>query len=284
MSSNDSTGPIVVPLDGSRNAENALPYAALLARLYRATVEFVHVVGHEGVRREKDLAHSRAMFTTYAGQLADHWEIAKHRSIVSEGWAAAMILEAAPAASFIVIASHGQSGFHAMFIGSVADKVVRGATVPVLLVPGVGAPVLPDTHPTILIGLDGSEPAENALRVGRGLAARIGMPVALIRAWGVPAQTMALYEGSEYPADDLFAALAAAAADEYLKRTAAPGEKVLFPEGPPAIVIADAATKLNAGLVVVGSSGQGLAARIALGSTTDRLMHSLHRPLLIVPV
>jgi nucleotide-binding universal stress UspA family protein len=74
-----------------------------------------------------------------------------------------------------------------------------------------------------------------------------------------------------------------AAAEEYLTQIAAPSEKALVEQGFPAAVIADAATRLDAGLVVVASSGKGLAARIALGSTTDRLMHSLHRPLLIVP-
>src|ERR1035437_9239212 len=146
MSSNDSTGPIVVPLDGSKNAENALPYAALLAKLHRATVDFVHVVDHEGVSGEVELAHARETFTTYAGPLANEWDIAKYRAIVSQGSPAATILEAASGASFIVIASHGYGGFHAMFIGSVADKVVRGATVPVLLVPGVGAPLVPDAR------------------------------------------------------------------------------------------------------------------------------------------
>jgi nucleotide-binding universal stress UspA family protein len=284
MSSNDSTGPIVVPLDGSKNAENALPFAALLAQLHGATVEFVHVVDHEGVEGQVDLAQSRETFTTYAGQLADQWAIAKYRSLVPQGSPAAMILEAASAASFIVIASHGHGGFHAMFIGSVADKVVRGATVPVLLVPGVGAPVFPDTHRTILIGLDGSEPAENALRVGRSLATKMGAPIVLIRAWMLPAQAMATYgaEGGYYPADELLE-MVTATANEYLQHTAVAGEKAFVAQGSPALVLAAAATQLDAGLVVVAASGQGLAARFALGSTTDRLMHSLHRPLLIVP-
>jgi nucleotide-binding universal stress UspA family protein len=282
MASTDSIGPIVVPLDGSKNAENALPHAAVLARLYAATVEFVHVVDHEGIE-EGDLAESQETFNTYSGQLAEHWGIAKHSSTVVQGPAAAMILERASKASFVVIASHGHGGFHAMFIGSVADKVVRGAAVPVLLVPGVGAPTAPDARRTVLIGLDGSEPAEKALHLGRDLAKRMAAPVALIQAWMIPVQTMATYDGyGYYPADALFASLLATAED-YLKRSAAPGEKALVAQGPPAAVIADTATKLDAGLVVVASSGKGLAARIALGSTTDRLMHSLHRPLLIVP-
>jgi len=283
MSSDDSIGPIVVPLDGSRNAENALPHAALLARVYGATVEWVRVVDHEGLRTEEEIDRFREAFATYASYLADKWAIAKYESSVSQGPVAAKILETASTASFVVIASHGHGGFHATFIGSVADKVVRGSTVPVLLVPGVGAPTAPEARRFVLIGLDGSEAAEQALRVGRSLAARMEAPVALVRAWDVPAQALAFYEGyAEYPADNLFAS-AAAIADEYLKRTATPREKVLVPQGAPAPVIANAATRLDAGLVVVASSGKGLAARIALGSTTDRLMRSLHRPLLIVP-
>jgi len=283
MSSSPSIGPIVVPLDGSKNAENALPYAALLARLGAAAVEFVHVVDHEGVREAGDLAEARATFTTYTGKLAEQWGIAKHGSTVAQGPAAATILDAASSASYVVIASHGHGGFHAMFVGSVADKVVRGATVPVLLVPGVGAPIVPDPRRTVLIGLDGSEPAEKALHLGRDLAKQMGSPVALIQAWMIPVQTMATYDGyGYYPADDLFASLLGAA-EEYLKRTAAPDEKALIAQGPATMVIVDTATKLDAGLVVVASAGKGLAARIALGSTTDRLMHSLHRPLLVVP-
>ena len=283
MSSTDSSGPIVVPLDGSKNAENALPYAALLARLDGTAVEFVHVVDHEGVEEARELADARATFNTYAGKLAEQWGLAKYNSTVAEGPAAATILESAPSASYIVLASHGHGGFHAMFVGSVADKVVRGATVPVLLVPGVGAPIVPDPRRAVLIGLDGSEPAEKALQLGRELARQMGSPVALIQAWMIPVQTMATYDGyGYYPADDLFASLLGAA-EEYLKRTAAPGEKALIAQGPAAMVIVDTAAKLDAGLVVVATAGKGLAARIALGSTTDRLMHSLHRPLLVVP-
>jgi nucleotide-binding universal stress UspA family protein len=32
----------------------------------------------------------------------------------------------------------------------------------------------------------------------------------------------------------------------------------------------------------MGAAGKGLAGRLVLGSTTDRVLHSLHRPLLII--
>jgi len=79
-------------------------------------------------------------------------------------------------------------------------------------------------------------------------------------------------------ADDVIEALAAAA-DEYLRRTALPGEKVLVAQGSPALAIAAAATRLDASFVVVApqGQGQGLATRFALGST-HRSTHAFASP------
>jgi nucleotide-binding universal stress UspA family protein len=283
MTSANSIGPIVVPLDGSKNAENALPQAALLSRLYGAKVEFVHVVDHEGVGGSKDVSRAGEVFAAHTAEIAAHWGIANHEARILEGHAAAMILEAAAHASFVVIASHGHGGFRAMFIGSVADKVVRGATVPVLLVPGVGGPVALDQRKVVLIGVDGSEAAEKGLRLGREIATKLGAPIALIRTWTIPTQaTASAFVYSYYPTQEMIDSLGAAA-DEYIAQTVLPGEKSLVVQGPAPAMIAAAATHLDAELVVVASSGKGLAARFALGSTTAQLMHSLHRPLLIVP-
>ena len=45
----------------------------------------------------------------------------------------------------------------------------------------------------------------------------------------------------------------------------------------------DAAEQHNAGLIVLTSTGKGLAKRVALGSTTDRVVHSTKRSVLVVP-
>jgi nucleotide-binding universal stress UspA family protein len=54
--------------------------------------------------------------------------------------------------------------------------------------------------------------------------------------------------------------------------------------GQAAAAIVEMASIVDPELVVVTSSGKGLASRIALGSTTERVAHSLHRPLLVVHV
>lgn len=283
MASADSSGPIVVPLDGSKHAENALPQAALLSRLYGAKVEFVHVVDREAAGGSEEFARAQEVFAAYASEVAERWGIAQHEARTLKGSAAAVILEAAATASFVVIATHGFGGFRAMFIGSVADKVARGATVPIVLIPGVGGPVPLDPSRVVLVGLDGSEAAEKGLRLGREIAKKLGAPIALIRAWTFPTQaTASAFAYDYYPTQDIIDSLGTDA-EEYVARTALRGERTLCVQGPPATMIADAAKHLDAGLVVVASSGKGLAARVALGSTTAELMHSLHRPLLIVP-
>lgn len=272
-------GSIVVPLDGSKNAENALPWSATLAGLYDATVEFVHVADHESIGGPTGLGAAEAKFVAYAADLAAKWNLANHHARVLEGHPAEAIVTAAAGAEFIVIASHGHGGFRAAFVGSVADKVLRRSTVPVVLVPAVGAPVVPDERP-VLVALDGSEAAEHGLELARDLAARLGATVTLVRAWTFPVQATSGFD-AYYPSQELFESIEAGA-KEYIAAAALPGEQQVVVMGYAATAIADVAAALNPELVVVTTSGKGLAARIALGSTTERLAHSLHRPLLVV--
>jgi nucleotide-binding universal stress UspA family protein len=275
-------GQVVVPLDGSRIAENAVPWAARIGRLYGIRVEFVHVLDPDAPEAPGDLDAISEGFRTYARDLAEQHGVGDHGAAFLKGPAAPAILEFAADARFIVLATHGRGGFRAAFIGSVADKVVRGAEVPVLLVPGVGGPVSPDNRPMV-IALDGSPQAEAGLQTGRDLAAKMGAQVVLIRAWSLPPAGGAPFYYYDYFPPQLIDTLEGAA-NEYLAGVARKGERTMVVQGPAAPVIRDTATELDASLVVVTSSGKGLAARITLGSTTDRLAHSLHRPLLIVPV
>ena len=273
---------ILVPLDGSKNAENAVPMAALLSRLYDLPVRFIHVLDEAELGSARGaIERPREVFTGYAVDLAQRHGIdgARVSAEVGVGSAAATILAAADHVRFLVIATHGRGGFKAMVIGSVADKVVRGARVPVVTVPGVGAPVTLD-HKTILVALDGSLEAEQGLAAGRDLAKRAGARIALVRAFSVPPPVG--IELAYYPPDLL--TTMQSAAQEYLASTAKPGEQTTLMQGVAAPAIEQVATDLDVGLIVMTSHGRGLAARLALGSTTDRVLHAVHRPLLIVPI
>ena len=271
--------PIVVPLDGSKIAESALPIAARMAKLYSAPLCFVHVIESDQVPNAGDLDRAREVFVSYVDDLVKSHGFgdAQKSTTVVEGSPARAVLDIAGSARLIVLASHGRSGFQATLLGSVADKIVRGATVPVLVVP-LGGPAALDNAP-ILVALDGSTTAEAGLEAAREIAASTGSPVALVRSYSMPPPPG--IEFAAYPVD--LATVLKEGAEEYLAQTAREGERSFCVFSSPVDAIDEVATQIEAGLVVMTSHGKGFAHRVALGSATDRALHSLKRPLLIIP-
>ena len=270
-------GPILIPLDGSSLAEYALVDAAWLKQVTGLPVRLIHVMEHDGTPEERQ--HAAEKFREYATAQAEKHGLGEVTCDVVVGPPAKEILQAAETASYVVIATHGRGGFKAMILGSVADKVIRGSKVPVLAEPGTEAPEPPGNGRPILVALDGSEDAEKGLALARELAAKAELPLVLLRAYSVPPP--AGIEFSYYPAD--LSATLEAAAREYLQATAKPGERTVLVQGDAATAILEVAEQEKASLIVMTSTGKGLMKRLALGSTTDRVVHGTHRPVLVVP-
>ena len=82
------------------------------------------------------------------------------------------------AADLIVMCSHGRSGFKRWALGSIAQKVARYSTKPVLIVNSshstLPATAMASTHPiSVLVGLDGSPLAETVLLPAAQLSAAL---------------------------------------------------------------------------------------------------------------
>ncbi|MCK9519690.1 MAG: universal stress protein [Dehalococcoidia bacterium] len=276
-------GELLIPLDGSSLAENALPLAATVVGALDRPVRLLHIVSdYEGELTSTDVDRARELFREYGEKALRDCGISLDRARidVDHGSPATRILAAAEHAAAIVIATHGRGGFRANIIGSVADKVIRGAQVPIFVAPGTAYKAVgPSQERPVLVALDGSEAAETALQYARDFAKGINAKVVLLQAYHVP-PTVGI-EFAYYPAD--YAYTLETAAREYLAEIVQPGEEsfVVYAEAANAIV--EVAHRLDAGLVVMASSGKGLARRLALGSVTDRVVHSIHRPLLIIP-
>lgn len=270
------SGSLVVPLDGSAAAEYALPLAARISGAFDLPVAFVHVL-----ERDEDAGNDEAgeKFRAYCATLAQRHSLRSWTATTVSGRPAEAVLDFAEGARYICLASHGRGGFQAMLVGSVADKVVRGADIPVFFVPATGEEVVPDGAHPVLAAVDGSEEAERGLGMARELAERLGASVALVRAYSVPPPVGVEFV---YYSPDVYQELEQAAA-AYLDRVARPGETKYVVQGAPAAAVVEAATQCDAGLVVVATRGLGLARRLILGSTTDRLMRTVRRPLLVVP-
>jgi len=271
--------PILLALDGSTAAEAALPFAFELSQLYGASLRLIHAIDLDDPSTA-GLEAANERFSDYAKRLVrtTAGPAAAMDSVVVAGSPAVAVLEAAHDARFLVVASHGRSGFRATVVGSVADKIVRGAAVPVLFVP-VGAAGAPLTAGPTIVGLDGSEAAEVGLGMARELAARLGVELYLVEAFD-PLPPLAVEVGF-YPVD--LTDSMEESARTYLQGIQRPAERVECTVGPADAVIEEVARRVGAGLIVLSSHGKGLAKRITLGSITDRVMHHSQRPLLIVP-
>jgi nucleotide-binding universal stress UspA family protein len=172
------------------------------------------------------------------------------------GYAAATLLdyERDAGIDLVVMCSHGRTGLARFALGSVAERLLHHGTAPVLLVRPFGDPV---TLEHAVVPLDGSERAEEALRVVDHLAGCAVHEVTLLRVVG------AAEEGPE--AERYLDEVAQRLAQEHL----ACSRRVT--QGDPAEAIIDVAGTDK--LVVMVTRGRSGLARWALGSVADRVAH-----------
>ncbi len=140
---------ILSPVDFHENSPAALEYVTALARQYGATVYLLHVVPTDEIQLHRAVYQPEqggGANVGWAEQVAKEklQEIAqKHLSggigyeiLTRVGGAAEGILETAEAvgAELIVLATHGRTGVARFFLGSVAERVVRESSCPVLTI------------------------------------------------------------------------------------------------------------------------------------------------------
>jgi len=136
---------ILLPLDGSPLAEQALPHAAALAETFQAELILLKVLPpvpgklhlyREALRIAEELR--REMAGMYLDRVAlSIQERDKPTQVeIIDGYPHAEIVQFAEKENvdLIVICTRGQSGLSRWLMGSVADRVARGVSVPVLLV------------------------------------------------------------------------------------------------------------------------------------------------------
>jgi len=141
---------IMVPVDGSETSRKALQEAIKLAQLFHARLKLVHVVENARVFDAEGMVDYAALreVATKGGELilSRAKEMAEQAGVAAE----TALLEAGGdrnenvivsdarqwLAELIVIGTHGRSGISRLLFGSVAEGVVRGATMPVLLIRG----------------------------------------------------------------------------------------------------------------------------------------------------
>ena len=302
-----SLAAITVALDGSALAERALPRATSLAQMSGARLALVRVVkpwpvpgpvppgiaaadlGPEADVRDADrylAAQADALRARNPG--IDVWTTVRIGDPADGVLAVAAEHGGREGNGVLVLTTHGRSGLARTLWGSVADRVLRHASVPVLLLPASGAAEWPAPVPEgrrLLVTLDGSALAEEILGPACAVAAALDAGLLLVRVVlpAAPEYMVArAVAGTVEPEERLDAA------ERYLETVAggvrARGLRVETHAllGPPVPTIVHLATTAGADAIAMATHGRGGAARLVFGSVATGVLQRTTVPLLVL--
>lgn len=289
---------VLVPLDGSELAKQSIPFAQTFAGA-NGTIVLLRVVPESQAAMDPSgdvivpadimgnwvKAAAQRDLDTVASDLPANVTV---ETRIVTGDAAEEIRNAAidRGASLIVITSHARGAIGRAAFGSVADRLSRTTTVPVVIIRPIDG-AAPQYHPAIrrlLVPLDGSERARSAIAVAKALATQLDVPVRLLR---VIDFTPSIYTGSPLPLpqsyfDDWRRAAhesIGASAAEFDGSTIAVSTEVR--EGSPFPSIEAACREGD--LIVLSSHGRSGFQRWLLGSVAEKLVRSAPAPVCLVP-
>lgn len=293
---------ILVPLDGSTMAEQALPVAARLARATGAALHLVHV--HVAASLDPISIEGMPVFDEEMRSLAaEHERVYLEREaakVADEGLRPIVTRLAGPVvqtlttyardirAGLIVMTTHGRSGFASLWLGSVTEALVRVTGTPMLLLrPNAAGVVAAGPFKRVVAPLDGSPLAEEILPYAAALAGLDGGEVAALRVVDTLAVPASMPFHERFRMDEGTLAVERAQAEQYLQRVAADLAPTpvlpLVREGEQAArTIIEVASELGADLVAVTTHGRSAATRTPLSSVTDKVLRGVAVPLLIL--
>jgi nucleotide-binding universal stress UspA family protein len=292
---------LLVPLDGSPFSEHALPFALGIATRAGAAVQLVHVhipvVYATGINVLDSGADERVKEQewVYLDRMVSRWQASapgvQLSSTLLEGFAPDVLREQMSGkADLVVMATHGSGPMSRFWLGSVADALVRTATVPLLLLrpneqPPPVALAPPFRH--VMIPLDGSELAEQALepalQLGRLMEANylllrvVKLVVMLDPNLGWPAMTGTNETLTRQAIDEAQAYL-----DRIAVRLGGHGLKVrtrtVLHTHPAEAILQEAQ---GADVIALATHGRGGLRRLLLGSVADKVLRGGTTPMLV---
>jgi nucleotide-binding universal stress UspA family protein len=284
---------IMAPTEGSESERAAVSAAVKLARLFEADLRLVRVdsvpviiepvprapmlaVTEESIRDER-LVRLRKLeaLGTECRSLGD----IRVMVALEEGPTGPTLGDYANkfGVDLIVMSSHARGGVGRITLGSVTDYLVRHTNIPVLVVkePASFMGAIPQqSHSRIVVPLDGSTLAEQILPQVASLASRLNSTVSLLRVLTpiTDSQKQIMQPGLPWWETDIVVADAClAVAERYLMSEGIQVSKdvVLSDDVPTAIL--DYATRMEADLIAIATSGRGGMSRFVLGTVADEV-------------
>lgn len=303
---------ILVPLDGSVEAETVLPYVRDLAFRFNSEVDVVGVglgskrrrvnqlldgyIHHAVERLQADNVTCRAvlLYSSAIGNVSEHHDKTvnvKERGRMVYASPADVILEHADKhrTGLIVMATHGINGLRRWWLGSTFEKVVSKSAVPVLGIHSKHINELDKRKKVIfnriIIPLDGSDIGEAALHDAESIAAKTEASIVLLHVIPEPHRIEARILGPEFAG---FMRALQEDSERYLHKIETRLTKkginttVKIVTGDPAVKIVDQAKQEKADLIAMSTHGRSGIARWVLGSVADKILHESKIPLWLV--
>jgi nucleotide-binding universal stress UspA family protein len=291
---------MLVPLDGSKVAEQVLPYARFFARTLRVPVELVNVIDLEALSALSNPAEHRYIDSLvaershgaggYLQTVGRTFSASRIDYSVEKGKPEEILIERAAAdpGTLIAMATHGRSGIQRWLLGSVAEKILHGAANHLLLVRANEAGNVEGEAAlkTVVVPLDGSGLAEKALPYAVDLAKKIKLEVVLMRAYALPPSIAAEDFGPNF--DDLMKELETEARSyldekvEELKKEGIERVSPLVAFGYGGEEIIAMGRKTPDDLIAMCTHGRSGLKRWVLGSVTERVVRHSGDPVLII--
>ena len=287
---------ILVPLDGSPEANVALPLARAIAQPSGASIVLLHVLdrpwpelpGNEDeFEAQARLDEARRQLERVAEELRGSG--LRVESVPTRGHVADAILEhiRVEEADLVVMCTHGRAGLERVALGSVTERVLKDSQVPLLLLRAGGRRV--SAIRKLLVAVDGSPGGAVGLATAVGLARGVGAQLHLVHdVVSAYAQVLATYDGLAYydPAwDDEALASARNYVDGLVGRLqkaglAASGEAHMVSNIPEDIVAAARANDID--IIVMSTHALTGVPRAVIGSVADAVVRTAGCPVLLV--
>jgi nucleotide-binding universal stress UspA family protein len=305
---------IVVPLDGSVFAEHAVPLAISLGKQTGATVRLLRVVPpladylflppnlNDPLDAELRTLHrkeAQAYLEYVVGRIKDAGPVVCDVMEEEDGVAESICADVVRSkADLIILSSHGRGALARFWLGSIADKLVRTAPVPVLLSrPKEGLPAADIEHPMALkhclLALDGKADAEKVIDPALALGNLAGVEYTLVKVVRPLFPRPFSHNSSDADPTAMPKGLKERdaanwrRAEEYLRKVAdrlrALGAtvrmRIHLAEQPAAAILNEAAL-VGADLIALETHGRG-ASRVLIGSVADKVVRGSVIPVLV---
>lgn len=259
---------IVAGYDGSPGSKQALDWAVREARLHETGLTVCHAwTPAPGVPGSSTGRHSgEDLLADAMRQVRGGVGCGDVQPLLAVGHPARVLCDLSTPASMVVVGSRGSGGLARLLLGSVSLQVAAYASGPVTVVRGHWQPVPGKAAAPVVVGVDGSAPAQAAVQFAFEEAARCGARLVAVCALADAAGVL----GSAGQIEADFDQALAKCEPDYPEVSV---ERIIR-QGAPRGALLDAAA--GAQLLVVGARGRGGLPEMRLGSVSFAVLH--HAP------